>query len=44
MRLMEWIENYLKIYENINYYDLMASVLSCLNEVCEQQILCRSKG
>ena len=33
IRLMKWICYYDRsYYENINYYDLMASILTCLNE------------
>ena len=34
IRLMKWICYYDRsYYENINYYDLMGSVLKCLNEI-----------
>ena len=34
IRLMKWICYYDRsYYENINYYDLMASILTCLNEI-----------
>ena len=34
IRLMKWICYYDgSCYENINYYDLMGSVLKCLNEI-----------
>ena len=34
IRLMNWLAHYDQSYhENINYYDLMASILSCLNEI-----------
>ena len=34
IRLMKWICYYDRSYsENINYYDLMASILTCLNEI-----------
>ena len=34
IRLMKWICCYDRsYYENINYYDLMASILTCLNEI-----------
>ena len=33
IRLTKWISYYDRpIYEKINYYDLMVSILSCLNE------------
>ena len=33
IKLMKWICSYDRsCYENINYYDLMGSVLKCLNE------------
>ena len=31
-------------FEKINYVDLIASVLSSLNETSEREPLCRSKG
>ena len=32
--LMKWLAYYdTSFYENTNYYDMMASVLTCLNEV-----------
>ena len=34
IRLMKWLAYYDRsYYENINYYDLMGSVLNCLNEI-----------
>ena len=34
IRLMKWICYYDgSFYENINYYDVMASILTCLNEI-----------
>ena len=34
IRLMKWICYYDRsYYENVNYYDLMASILTCLNEL-----------
>ena len=34
IRLMKWICYYDRCYyENINYYDLMVSILKCLNEI-----------
>ena len=34
IRLMKWICCYDRsYYENINYYDLMASISTCLNEI-----------
>ena len=34
IRLMKWICYYDRsFYENINYFDLMASILTCLNEI-----------
>ena len=34
IRLIKWIGYYDRsYYENINYYDLMASILTCLNEI-----------
>ena len=34
IRLMKWICYYDRsYYEKINYYDLMGSILSCLNEI-----------
>ena len=34
IRLIKWICYYDRsFYENINYYDLMASILTCLNEI-----------
>ena len=32
-RLMKWLAFYDKYYENINYFDLMGSILKCLNEI-----------
>ena len=44
-RILEWWVWYDRsFYENINYYDLMGSVLKSLKEVSEHWILCRSKG
>ena len=35
IRLMKWLAYYDKsYYENMKYYDLMGSVLKCLNEIC----------
>ena len=34
---------YDKHYENMKYFDLLASVLSCSNELSERQLLYRSK-
>ena len=35
--LMKWLADYDRsCYESINYYDLMASVLTCLNEISER--------
>ena len=35
--LMKWLAYYDRsYYENYNYYDLMASVLTCLNEISER--------
>ena len=35
IRLMKWICYYDRsFYENINYYDLMGSILKCSNEIC----------
>ena len=37
IRLMKWICFYDRsYYENINYYDLMASILTCLNEISKR--------
>ena len=37
IRLMKWICYYDRsYYENINYYDLMGSILSCLNEISKR--------
>ena len=37
IRLMKWICYYDRsYYENINYYDLMASILTCLNEISKR--------
>ena len=37
IRLMKWICYYDRsYYENINYYDLMASILNCLNEISKR--------
>ena len=37
IRLMKWICYYDRsYYENINYYDLMASILTCLNEISQR--------
>ena len=37
IRLMNWLALYDRsYYENFNYYDLMASLLKCLNEMSEQ--------
>ena len=34
IRLMKWICYYDRsYYENLNYYDMMASILTCLNEI-----------
>ena len=34
VRIMKWICYYDRsYYENINYYDLMGSILSCSNEI-----------
>ena len=34
IRLMKWICFYDRsFYENVNYYDLLASILTCLNEI-----------
>ena len=46
-RLMKWICYYDRsYYKNINYYDLMGSVLKCLNEISNEiiYILCWSEG
>ena len=43
IRLMKWICYYDRSYdENINYYDMMASILTCLNEISQRTILRRS--
>ena len=40
IRLMKWICYYDRsYYENINYYDMMASILTCLNEISQRRIL-----
>ena len=37
IRLMKWICYYDRsYYENINYYDLMGSILICLNEISKR--------
>ena len=37
IRLMKWICYYDRAYyENINYHDLMGSILSCLNEISKR--------
>ena len=37
IRLMKWICYYDRsYYENINYYDMMASSLTCLNEISQR--------
>ena len=37
IRLMKWICYYDRCYyENMNYYDLMGSVLKCLNEISQR--------
>ena len=37
IRLLKWICYYDRsYYENINYYDLMASILTCLNEISKR--------
>ena len=37
IRLMKWICYYDRsYYENINYYDLMGKILSCLNEISKR--------
>ena len=37
IRLMKWLAYYDRsYYENINYYDLMVSVLTCLNKISER--------
>ena len=34
LRFMTWLaENYESVYENMNYYDLMAGVLNCLKMI-----------
>ena len=33
IRLMKWMAYFDGYYGNINYFDLMASVLSCLKEI-----------
>ena len=44
IRLMKWICYYDRpYYENINCYDLMASILKFLNEISKRWILCWSK-
>ena len=36
-RLMKWICYYDRsYYENLNYYDLMGSVVKCLNEISQR--------
>ena len=35
-RSMNWLAYYDRYYENINFYDLMASVLPCLHEISER--------
>ena len=32
IRLLKWMAYYVEFYENINFFDLMSSVLSCPNE------------
>ena len=40
IRLMKWICYYDRsYYENINYYDMMASILTCLNEISQRRKL-----
>ena len=37
LRMMKWICYYDRsFYENINYYDLMGSILICLNEISKR--------
>ena len=37
VRLMKWICYYNRsYYENMNYYDMMASILTCLNEISKR--------
>ena len=37
IRLMKWLAYYNRSYcENKNYYDLMASLLTCLSEISER--------
>ena len=37
IRIMKWICYYDRsYYEYMNYYDLMGSILSCLNEICKR--------
>ena len=43
-RLMKWMGFYVHFYGNKSYFDLMASVLTCLNDVFQWQVKCRSKG
>ena len=43
IRLMKWICYYDRsYYENLNYYDLMGSILKFLNEISQRSILRRS--
>ena len=42
-RFFNWMAYYEKHYENNHYFVLMGNVLSALNEVSEQNILCRSE-
>ena len=36
IRSMKWLPYYDKFYENINYFDSMASVLTCVFEMSER--------
>ena len=37
---MKWMEYYVEFFENIIYFVLMASVLTCLNKTSEEWIIC----
>ena len=40
IRLMKWICYYDRLYyKNINYFDFLGSILSCLNEISKRSFL-----
>ena len=37
IRLMKWLISYdRRCYDNMNYFDLMGSILTCLNEISQR--------